>query len=192
MWVWDSLSTIIDHWGDYGEALVPAAGPGHWHDMDMLLVGSVSQGRDGGTAGERCVTLEEEKTQMAIWAISASPLIMGNDLRNVAADSKAILLNRHAIAVSQDPLGQMGRRLSSSRTEVKQLWARNLANGDVAVGLYNKDPQASADITFNFADVNLFGSVSVFDIWFQTKVGDFNHSYTAFLRLAGTKPAARA
>ena len=26
---WDSLSGIIDHWGDWGEALVPAAGPGH-------------------------------------------------------------------------------------------------------------------------------------------------------------------
>ena len=81
---------------------------------------------------------------MAIWAISASPLIMGNDLRqiplsvsfflfvlslslslavslyhlsllyiyiyigNVSASSQAILLNKFAIAVSQDSLGQMG------------------------------------------------------------------------------------
>ena len=51
----------------YGEALVPYAGPGHWHDMDMLLIGA------------HCVTEDEEKTQMAIWSISASPLIMGND-----------------------------------------------------------------------------------------------------------------
>jgi hypothetical protein len=34
---------------------------------------------------------------------------MGNDMRKVAPDSKAILLNEHAIAVSQDPLGQMGK-----------------------------------------------------------------------------------
>ena len=32
--------------------------------------------------------------QMAIWAISASPMIMGNDMRKVAPDSKAILLNK--------------------------------------------------------------------------------------------------
>ena len=31
---------------------------------------------------------------MAIWAISASPMIMGNDMRKVAPDSKAILLNK--------------------------------------------------------------------------------------------------
>ena len=121
---WGSLSSIIEHWGMYGEELVPYAGPGHWHDMDMLLVGA------------NCLTEDEERTQMAIWSISASPLIMGNDLRNVSATSAQILLNEHAIAISQDPLGQMGRRLNATKSPT-QLWARNLANGDVAVALYN-------------------------------------------------------
>merc|ERR1712216_899899 len=50
--------------------------------------------------------------------------------------------NKDAIAVSQDPLGQMGIRLSNNTAT--QVWARVLANGDVAVGLYNKgtDPVA--------------------------------------------------
>ena len=37
----------------YGEALQPFAGPGHWHDMDMLLIGN------------GCITHEEEMSQMA-------------------------------------------------------------------------------------------------------------------------------
>lgn len=28
---WSSLGSIIDHWGDYGLALQPYAGPGHWY-----------------------------------------------------------------------------------------------------------------------------------------------------------------
>lgn len=127
---WKSLESIIDHWGEYGEALAPYAGPGHWHDMDMLLVGA------------HCLTEDEEKTQMAIWSISAAPLIMGNDLRNVSKTSQAILQNKDAIAVNQDSLGQMGIRLSNNTAT--QVWARNLANGDVAVALYNK---ATADPT---------------------------------------------
>merc|ERR1712183_1171219 len=136
--------------GMYGSSLQPFAGPGHWHDMDMLLVGSVSGGHDGGQLGQRCVSLEEERTQMAIWAISASPLIMGNDMRQVAADSKEILLNQHAIAVSQDPLGQMGIRLTDNTST--QIWARKMANGDVAVALYNRgdDTQKAVDITVQF------------------------------------------
>lgn len=33
----------------------------------------------------------------AIWAIGAAPLFMSNDLRNVSAASKAILLNKHLL-----------------------------------------------------------------------------------------------
>merc|ERR1712217_429810 len=124
---WDALSSIIDHWGDYGGVLQRWAGRGHWHDMDMLLVGA------------NCVTADEERTQMAIWSISASPLIMGNDLRNVSAASKQILLNKDAIAVSQDPLGKMGiRHKSFSSASPTQVWYRELSHGDIAVALYNK------------------------------------------------------
>jgi len=178
---WKSLGGIIDHWGEYGSSLQPFAGPGHWHDMDMLLIGSLSGGHDGGKLGERCVSLVEERTQMAIWAISASPLIMGNDMRTVAPESKAILLNEHAIAVSQDPLGQMGIRLTGDTAS--QIWARKLANGDVAVALYNRGDAAGnpADITvhFNMTGINLNGEVSVFDIWSKNAVGVLAESYTA-------------
>lgn len=181
---WESLGSIIDHWGDYGHALQPFAGPGHWHDMDMLLIGSVSGGHDHGAKGQRCVSLVEEQTQMAIWAISASPLIMGNDMRNVSADSKAILTNEHAIAVSQDPLGQMGIRLSANVPA--QIWARELDNGDVAVALYHRgDPKASSadpiDITVDMTmpGINLHSQVNVFDIWTKKVLGTASGNYTA-------------
>jgi len=123
---WGSLGGIIEHWGEWAPVLAPYAGPGHWHDMDMLLIGNT------------CVSHDEERTQMAIWSIMAAPLIMGNDLRNVSAASREILLNKAALAVNQDPLGQMGLRLSGKASTPTQLWARNLANGDVAVAFYNK------------------------------------------------------
>jgi len=195
---WNSLKGIIDHWGMYGASLQPFAGPGHWHDMDMLLIGSISGGHDGGHVGERCVSLVEEQTQMAIWAVSASPLIMGNDMRKVANDSMDILLNEHAIAVSQDPLGQMGIRLTGDTSA--QIWARKMENGDVAVALYNRDDAAAgaADITvqFNMTGINLYTDVDVFDIWEKTSAGTFSKEYTAkavpshgtaFLRLSAAQ-----
>jgi len=36
---------------------------------------------------------------MALWSINASPLIMGNDLRNIKPEYKEILLNKEAIAI---------------------------------------------------------------------------------------------
>merc|ERR1712070_569721 len=136
---------------------------------------------------------------------------MGNDLRTVPADSKAVLLNRDAISVSQDPLGKMGVRhpkyTSGSSTQV---WYRELANGDVAVALYNRAsveltkpsqmPSAAGadDVTVDLQDVGFAAhdTVSVYDIWAQRVVGDAKGSYTAkavpvhgsaFLRLSRQK-----
>lgn len=167
---WQSVLEIVDHWGDFAEALQPWAGPGHWHDMDMLLVGA------------NCLNLDEERTQMAIWSISASPLIMGNDLRKVPDASKAILLNRHAIAVNQDSLGRMGiRHRNFTSASTTQVWYRQLAGGDVAVALYNKAVPQAVDITVQFADVGLAaGKATVFDIWAEKALPQaYSGSYTA-------------
>lgn len=140
---WGSVSSIIDHWGDYGKILQATAGPdgpygGHWHDMDMLLIGEHEL---GGMPG---ITFEEGRTQFGMWSLLAAPLIMGNDLRNVSAAAKAVLLNDDVIAVDQDSLGKMGLRISpKGPTEV---WARELANGDMAVGLLNKGEASSGGV----------------------------------------------
>ena len=103
---------------------------------------------------------------MSLWAIFAAPLIMGesskgfcrlphlranecslgagNDLRNVSEASKAILLNKAAIAIDQDRLGKMGRRINT--TAESEVWARDLEGGDVAVALFNKNGGAPAGI----------------------------------------------
>ena len=120
---WGSLVSIIEHWGIYGEFLAGVS-PGYWHDADMLL------------AGNDCVTDDEARTQMAIWSIIASPLIMGNDVRNITKGGREILLNAEAIAVNQDRLGLQGFRISpAGATEV---WARNISGDAVAVALFNK------------------------------------------------------
>ena len=96
------------------------------------------------------------------------PLIMGNDLRNVSDASLAILRNKDAIAVNQDRLAQMGIRVSKSSSDPLQVWARNLADGGVAVGLYNKLGKAPADIKVCLHDIGMFtagASVRVTDVW---------------------------
>ena len=51
------------------------------------------------------LSYEQCKTQMAMWAIFAAPLLMSVDLRTLKPDYKAILKNKKIIAVNQDPLG---------------------------------------------------------------------------------------
>ena len=57
------------------------------------------------------LSYEQCKTQMAMWAILAAPLLMSVDLRTIRPEYKAILQNRKIITVDQDPLGIQGRRI---------------------------------------------------------------------------------
>lgn len=171
---WASLSSIIDHWGNYSAPLQAAAAPGHWNDADMLLVGA----RDA--KGGPCLTEAEERTQMSIWAIIASPLIMGNDARSIGPASRATLLNEHVIGVNQDARGMPGLRLSAFGAAV-ELWARNLTTG-IAVALYNKHVASRSQPTLiDFAKLGLDpqATVEVFDLWAGASLGAHKGSFTA-------------
>lgn len=78
---------------------MPNAGPGHWNDPDMLIIGNFG------------LSYEQSKTQMALWAIMAAPLLMSVDLRTIRPEYKAILQNKKIIDVDQDSLGIQGRRI---------------------------------------------------------------------------------
>ena len=57
------------------------------------------------------MSYEQQKSQMALWSIMASPLLMSNDLRLIDPMSKALLLNKNVIKINQDPMGIQGKRL---------------------------------------------------------------------------------
>uniref|UniRef100_A0A8C8CDE3 Alpha-galactosidase n=1 Tax=Oncorhynchus tshawytscha TaxID=74940 RepID=A0A8C8CDE3_ONCTS len=103
---WDIVQDITDWFFDNQEILQPEAGPGRWNDPDMLIIGNVGLGVD------------QSRSQMALWAIMAAPLIMSNNLRTLSSEARAILQNRAAIAINQDPMGIQGRRLRGGHVEV--------------------------------------------------------------------------
>lgn len=79
---WESLKGITKYFAENQHRIQPNAGPGHWNDPDMLLIGNFG------------LSLEQSKAQMAIWAILAAPLIMSNDLDRISPEFADILLNR--------------------------------------------------------------------------------------------------
>ena len=112
---------------------VPA--PGGWHDPDMLLIGNTPCAEAGMSCNN--LTHDEERTNMAIWAIASAPLQISVDVKAVPPESKKILLNKELIAVDQDPLGRMGSRFMKDPISGAQGWKKELQGGAVAVVLLN-------------------------------------------------------
>jgi alpha-galactosidase len=109
---------------DMQQDLESFAGPGHWNDPDMLEVGNEG------------LTPEEERAHFSLWCMLAAPLMAGNDLIKMNAVTKALLTNKDAIAIDQDPLGMQGYKIKDYGEF--EIFYKPLQNGDVAICLFNR------------------------------------------------------
>eukprot|EP00825_Cyclidium_porcatum_P011006 TRINITY_DN15622_c0_g1_i1.p1 TRINITY_DN15622_c0_g1~~TRINITY_DN15622_c0_g1_i1.p1 ORF type:complete len:328 (+),score=16.64 TRINITY_DN15622_c0_g1_i1:190-1173(+) len=139
--------------------------PGHYNDPDMLIVGMKS------------FTLAQNRTHMALWAIASAPLLAGNDIATMSADTKSVLTNKEVIAIDQDPLGKQGTKVSDSNG--LQVYSKVLSGtGKRAVLLLNRGT-AAGTITVKFADIGLGTTATVRDLWAGTDLGSKTASYAA-------------
>lgn len=108
---------------DKQEKLRKFAGPGHWNDMDMMEVGNgMSEAQD--------------RAHFSLWAIMNSPLIAGNDLRNMSDTTRRILTNKRVIAIHQDPLGVQAMKYIHAGDLM--VFAKPLANKEWAFLFLNR------------------------------------------------------
>jgi alpha-galactosidase len=63
--------------------------------------------------GNGDLTLAEQRSHFTLWCLIKSPLLLGNDLRNMPKDVLDIITNEEVIALNQDPLGVQGYKRSS-------------------------------------------------------------------------------
>ncbi len=78
---------------------------------------------------------------------------------------------------NQDPLGQWAKAVYTSPNGNLQVWARPLADGSKAVGLFNLD-EMPMKVTASWEDLGLTGKQVVRDMWRQRDLGTFGDEYT--------------
>jgi alpha-galactosidase len=168
--LWRTTDDIRDEWDsmifniEKQVPTAPAAGPGHWNDPDMLEVGNGHMSDD------------EYRTHMGLWALTAAPLLAGNDIRKMSDATKSILLNKEVIAVDQDPLGKQASPVKNGKLET---WVKPLKDGGVAVGVVNLDT-APGTATVKASDLGLKGSAKkARDLWAHKDVTFANGEYSA-------------
>lgn len=182
---WDSVLDIIEHYAEDQDIFQPYAGPGHWNDPDMLIIGNFG------------LSLDQQMSQMALWAIYASPLLMSNDLRQMPEQSREILQNQEVIAVNQDRLGVQGRLVASSvfkqlySSEVTSLYvfSKPLSNKAVAVALLNTGTAGThtlMNVTFKEAGLST-PKAMVRDLFAHRDLGVYESSFMGLVNPSGVR-----
>ncbi len=162
---WRTTGDITDTWSSmssigFGQAeLHPFAGPGHWNDPDMLVVGQLGWGPKVRPTN---LTKAEQVTHITLWSMLASPLLIGCDLTQMDDFTLALLMNPEVLEINQDQLGSQARRVRvAGKTEV---WARELADGSVAVALFNRS-RGPEKMAFMLEEIGLPGATKMRDVW---------------------------
>ena len=158
--------------------------PGHVNDMDMLQVG-------------RGMSYEEDKTHFTMWCIMNSPLLIGDDLRDISDTTIAILTNKEIIALNQDPFGYQARRIVDYGE--LEVWAKPLISsmsGQIAIALLNRSEQTNTiNINLDTLGIDASKGYTLRDLWEKKDYGTSENEKVSFevpshgvvaLRIKGT------
>ncbi|MBU6269131.1 MAG: NPCBM/NEW2 domain-containing protein [Sphingomonadales bacterium] len=144
------------------------AGPGHWNDPDMLEVGN-------GDFDDQ--HLLQARAHFSLWAIEASPLMIGHDLRKASQAVIDVLGNAEVIAVNQDRAGNQGV-LAHTGADYQIIVKTLATRGEKAVALFNRT-DAPAEIELNAAHLKMVADrpIAMRDLWAHQDLGSFTGAH---------------
>lgn len=182
---WRTTGDINDSWGSLHGIYTKQnghekfAGPGHWNDPDMLVVGKVGWGPG---LHESRLTPNEQLIHISMWCMLSSPLLIGCDMSRMSDFTISLLSNDEALDINQDPLGKPAGRISM--TGELEAWSRPLYDGTMAVTLVNGGSEP-AMMTVNWNDLKIQGKQPVRDLWLHKHVGSFDDKYSEIVPAHG-------
>jgi alpha-galactosidase len=183
---WRTGGDIRDSWKSLKSRLLtqdkwaPYAGPGHWNDPDMMIVGWVGWGK-----GPRptLLTPDEQYSHMSAWCLQSVPLLLGCDLTKLDDFTLSLLTNDEVLAVNQDPLGKQATIVA--RQDSCGVLAKDLEDGSKAAGLFNITDSITRKLTVKWSDLGIKGKYIVRDLWRQKDLGIFEEEFSADVRPHG-------
>ena len=167
---WRTTGDITDTWrsmsgiGFKQDPAAPYAGPGHWNDPDMLIVGQVGWGHLHPTR----LTPDEQYTHISLWCLLSAPLLIGCDMEQFDAFTLNLLSNDEVLALDQDALGKEAQTVL--KIDKVSIYEKELEDGSRALGFFNL---GTAPVTLDFnqlAQLGFKGNQQVRDLWRQKDV----------------------
>ena len=100
--------------------------PGNWPDDDMLPFGSLTPHPGWGQPRESRLTHEEERTELTLWSITRSPLILGANLTKLDDFTRSLISNMEVLQINQKAVkslpGLMLMHDGGTQPDPQRLW----------------------------------------------------------------------
>lgn len=163
---------------DRGNNLTQYAGPGHWNDYDMLIVGLNGESAQLQGPGASNV---EYRAHFSMWAMVASPLLIGADTRTLSNETLETFTNKEIIEISQDPKGVAAEvvREDPGVGGTLQAYAKEMSDGSFAVALLNRGSSTAEMSVSPRRDLTVpWNTYRLRDVWKHKDHGPYDITYT--------------
>jgi alpha-galactosidase len=166
---WRTTGDIRDIWGSLRgiwfqqEKWREFAGPGHWNDPDMLVVGPVDVGSGKSIRPSR-LTPNEQYTHVTLWCLLSAPLLIGCPVEKADEFTLSLLSNDEVLAVNQDERGRQAKQQVVDGR--KMVYVKLLADGSHAIGFFNL-AQVPQTIAIAWSQLGLKRPARIRDLWRQ-------------------------
>ena len=173
--IWRTTTDIQARWSsimynlDINNLMAPVqnSNPGHFNDPDMLQVGNIG------------LTVTEQKSHFALWALMGGPLLISTELAMLTDTSLQILTNKGLIEWNQDALVKQGVRIGTPGGDV-EVWAKELSGERVGVVLLNRKGTEKVDITLEFDELPVIKEEwTIKDVWSEENMGLYHGQFIA-------------
>lgn len=156
----------------------PFSGPGHWPDADMLPIGRLEPAAGWGKPRATRLTRDEQRTQLTLWSLFRSPLIIGANLTLCDEWTESLLTNPEVVAVDQHSTGNH----AVLTTDKAAVWRACPLEGEgYYLAIFNLDA-APQEFHYSWKDLDLpTGKYRLRDLWERKDLGPFE-SLTVMLQ----------
>ena len=113
-----------------------------------------------------------------MWALMAAQLFYSGDMGSLDEFTLNVLCNAEVIGVDQDALGKQARVVR--RTEDEFVLAKPMADGSMAVGLFNLGDN-QREVGVSWQDLGIEGRRRARDVWRQKDAGAVVGEYQALV-----------
>jgi alpha-galactosidase len=170
--VWDTWK-LVSAMFDYARKWEGAAGPGHWPDYDMLVIGKFLPPGPANEERYSRLTEDELQTHMTLWCIGRSPLIIGGNLPDNRQLERRLFTNDEVLAVDQK--GENPQQLYHKDSTV--VWYSHIAGTPaITVAMFNVGDHAR-NVVVGFSRLGLHGKVVIRDLWKRQDIGLFKGKF---------------
>lgn len=147
--------------------------PGQWNDPDFMYIHRIKDVHAMNEPSQEIpLTTNQRYQYVSLWSIIAAPYFFSCDINEIDEFTIGLLANEELVTINQDEKAHVAEVIRNDENETILL--KKMADGSLILALFNRKADEENTLSIDWAELGLTEKVSLFDVWRQKEMGQYN------------------